>query len=449
MKFKSKQRNFLALTIASLIFPTASFAVDDFSSCNALLTAGIYNTSQSSNNTDSESLKKSTFCSADYSLVSNQSSSSYSSAQSAQIKASYGLFSGGAGGSSSNSNSVSSSEITAMQKNVCTSGFDSSKYSSQASQFGRNVYQGSLDAWNNCQKLAQKGVNFDLQVDQSMQGAIVTISPSSSGSTVNFNGLDQIGLGRSICTTTRNSSTGSSTGKVLTVDKTTSLKVNSGSLLTITCERQMSSDSNGQYADAQTLVFNTSAGSYQVPMVTIGLSPRVAVDQAVAILQSDINSKFGSLTGLIAPFNSSQCPAGWKPADGTNGTPDLRGEFVRGLDNGRGVDNERTLAGWQAPTITTTAIGPDALHQLVIEGSANSATIKEFNDGMQTDSVEDSWYGKTLKGSAHNGSTSAYSGNSAGLAINRLADRPIKNNVFFGFGGTRPRNVALLYCVKN
>jgi hypothetical protein len=196
------------------------------------------------------------------------------------------------------SGSASSSQITETQKNVCASGFDSSKYSSQASQFARNVYQGSLDAWNKCQKLAQDGVNFDLQVNQSMQGATVTLSTSSAGSTVNFNGLDQIGLGRSICTTTRNSSNGSSTtSKVLTVDKTTSLKFNSGSKLTITCERQMSSDGKGGlFADAQTLVFNTSAGAYQVPMVAIGLTPRVTVEEAVASLQADTNAKLNKLT---------------------------------------------------------------------------------------------------------------------------------------------------------
>jgi hypothetical protein len=279
-----KNRNFLALTITSIIFPTSSFAIDGFNSCNALLTAGIYNTSQSNSSVDSQSVAKSSFCSADYSKVEKGSS------QAASIEASYGMFGGGASGS------VSSSQITETQRNVCTSGFNSSAYSSQASNFARNVYQGSLDAWNQCQKLSQQGVNFDLQIDQSMQGATVTLSTTSSGSTVNFNGVDQIGLGRSICTTTRNSNTGSSTGKVLTVDKTTSLKFNSASKLTITCERQMSSDGKGGlFADAQSLVFNTSAGSYQVPMVTIGLSPRVTVDQAVADLQSSVNSQISQV----------------------------------------------------------------------------------------------------------------------------------------------------------
>ncbi len=280
----SKKRSLFALTLASLIFPTASFAVDGFNSCNALLTAGIYNVSQSSSSTDSETIKKANFCAYDYSKVASGSS------QAQGIEASYGPISGGY------NTSGSSSSINEKQSSVCGGTFGYDKWISKASQFAQNVNQGSLDAWNRCQALNQQGVNFDLQVDQSMQGATVTLSTTSSGSTINFNGLDQIGLGRSICTTTRNSKTGSSTGKVLTVDKTTSLSFNAGSKLTITCERQMSGDGKGGlFADAQTLVFNTSAGSYQVPMVTIGLSPRVSVEQAVANLQADTNTKIAQV----------------------------------------------------------------------------------------------------------------------------------------------------------
>jgi len=34
-------------------------------------------------------------------------------------------------------------------------------------------------------------------------------------------------------------------------------------------------------------------------------------------------------TGFIGAFNLSACPTGWAAADGSNGTPDLRGEFLR------------------------------------------------------------------------------------------------------------------------
>ena len=54
--------------------------------------------------------------------------------------------------------------------------------------------------------------------------------------------------------------------------------------------------------------------------------------------------------GNIGAFNLATCPAGWIAANGSNGTPDLRGEFIRGLDNGRGVDTGRVLLSAQKAT---------------------------------------------------------------------------------------------------
>lgn len=39
--------------------------------------------------------------------------------------------------------------------------------------------------------------------------------------------------------------------------------------------------------------------------------------------------------GAIMPFYLNSCPAGWIAADGNNGTPDLRNQFVRGMGQGR------------------------------------------------------------------------------------------------------------------
>jgi hypothetical protein len=51
----------------------------------------------------------------------------------------------------------------------------------------------------------------------------------------------------------------------------------------------------------------------------------------------DLNSSTGSAStvsgvpaGMIAPFNLTECPTGWTLANGSNGTPDLRGIFIRG-----------------------------------------------------------------------------------------------------------------------
>ncbi|MDD2870471.1 MAG: hypothetical protein PHS49_00645 [Candidatus Gracilibacteria bacterium] len=153
--------------------------------------------------------------------------------------------------------------------------------------------------------------------------------------------------------------------------------------------------------------------------------------------------------GAVMAFNLSSCPSGWIEANGGSGTPDLRGEFIRGLDNGRGVDSGRTLNSWQAPSILTASIGPDAIQDLVIEGSSsNQVTTSDFYLATQTDMISDTWYPSTLKGSIYSISTAGYTGNSAGRPIDTQANRPLNNSNFFKAGGTRPRNVTLLYCVK-
>lgn len=67
-------------------------------------------------------------------------------------------------------------------------------------------------------------------------------------------------------------------------------------------------------------------------------------------------------SGLYGFFNSASCPSGWILADGTGGTVDLRGTFIRGLDDGRGLDTGRVLASYQADTYlshthTVTTVG--------------------------------------------------------------------------------------------
>lgn len=121
----------------------------------------------------------------------------------------------------------------------------------------------------------------------------------------------------------------------------------------------------------------------------------------------------------ILAFNLNVCPDGWQMADGSNGTPDLRGEFIRGLDKGRGIDAGRTLGSFQNATRTL-------LDWRDASSGAWGYSVTDF--GLQHDNAEDI--------------TTNIVGN-AGL-INRDSSR----NASVTGGRVRPRNIALLYCVK-
>ena len=151
------------------------------------------------------------------------------------------------------------------------------------------------------------------------------------------------------------------------------------------------------------------------------------VDKGVAIgqpvLMSDISDM---LVGMVAPFAMVEAPLGWLACFGQDvsrttydklfarigtryGTgdgsttfklPDLRGEFVRGFDNGRGVDPGRALGSYQL----------DAF---------KAHTHKYFKDNV-------------------GGSPSA-GGSGSG------ADTPTGST---GGTETRPRNIALVYYIK-
>jgi hypothetical protein len=107
----------------------------------------------------------------------------------------------------------------------------------------------------------------------------------------------------------------------------------------------------------------------------------------------------------VLAFNLKNCPSGWIPADGTNWTPDLRWEFIRWLDNGKWIDKNRVLGSWQEDS------------------------IESHNHGFN------GWY---LQFDMSN--------ISSWTPLLRWWANSTTSN--FGWTETRPRNIALLYCVK-
>jgi hypothetical protein len=134
------------------------------------------------------------------------------------------------------------------------------------------------------------------------------------------------------------------------------------------------------------------------------------------------SSAFGS-TGLaneVRAFNASSCPSGWQTADGTSGSPDLRGVVVRGLDSGRGLDAGRTLASFQADSFASHNHG-------ITDPGHNHAYNQPVAQTTLTGTTSVSLY--TLSGA---GATST---STTGITINNA-----------GGTETRGKNVALLYC---
>ncbi|MFP1746738.1 phage tail protein [Lonsdalea quercina] len=170
--------------------------------------------------------------------------------------------------------------------------------------------------------------------------------------------------------------------------------------------------------------------------------------------------------GTPIPWPSATVPAGWLQCNGSSFTaaqypklaqvypelklPDLRGEFIRGWDSGRGVDGveNRNLLSWEPATLFTTSIGPDALQQAVIEGTLrNHASVSDACLGIGGDPIRDIDYGSTMKGFNAVTSTNSYSGNGVVLE-NPDSDRPINHGDYYTCTGVRPRNIAFNYIVR-
>lgn len=125
-------------------------------------------------------------------------------------------------------------------------------------------------------------------------------------------------------------------------------------------------------------------------------------------LTSAVGTASAETTGQYAYFNSWTCPAGWVEANGANGTVDLRGTFIRSLDKGRGMDSD---APWRAA------------------GSYQGDQLRSHNHsiaGMADSGGHGSWIESTNKSSQI---TTQWTGSAGGSE-------------------TRPKNIALLACMK-
>lgn len=152
------------------------------------------------------------------------------------------------------------------------------------------------------------------------------------------------------------------------------------------------------------------------------------------------SSASGVPAGTVAYFAANAVPAGWLKANGATvsrtayaalflaiGTtygagdgsttfklPDCRGEFLRGLDDGRGVDTGRVIGSAQASqNLSHNHGGSTGGHEMAFSGTYNGSVMQQ-----------------AMKEAVYNAANHTHSISSD--------------------GGTesRPRNVAMLACIK-
>lgn len=110
--------------------------------------------------------------------------------------------------------------------------------------------------------------------------------------------------------------------------------------------------------------------------------------------------------------------------------PDLRGEFLRGWDNGRGIDAGRTFGSSQTSSVGSHYHGVGAF--IAATNDDAHFIVRSWNDGI-------SYTGRVLTGDSGNNTTVALNNPSFGIATTGPASSA---------GDVRPRNIAILYGIK-
>ncbi|HFC8543183.1 TPA: phage tail protein [Neisseria weaveri] len=191
--------------------------------------------------------------------------------------------------------------------------------------------------------------------------------------------------------------------------------------------------------------------------VDLANSQTVATSQAVKTVND--KAEQAAPPGAVAYFAGANPPPGWLKANGaavsrttyaalfaaigttygagdgrnTFNLPDLRGEFVRGLDDGRGIDSGRALGSRQIGTV----VGADSQDGAATIGVAIAGIKSNYAQtagslGMDTVDMSD-----------YSNARLVWSG---GRQSGLQAANPDGNGHFSGVA--RPRNIALLACIK-
>lgn len=164
--------------------------------------------------------------------------------------------------------------------------------------------------------------------------------------------------------------------------------------------------------------------------------------------------KAAILAGSVNYFAMATPPDGWLKAEGqavsratyadlfaaigvsfgvgdgstTFNLPDMRGEFIRGVDGGRGVDSGRVLGSSQKGSLLVGDMG-----------ASNAALTARATSTPNTVAVTDSGWDAVNLADYPNNQFASAAGSAGALNTNTTEQYN---------GASRPRNVALLGCIK-
>lgn len=291
-----------------------------------------------------------------------------------------------------------------------------------------------------------KSIVFEGSVDDGFETTLTVINPTSD-KTISIPDVTGTIVTTGDSGTVTNDMLSGSIGNVKLVNDSITVdgvEISLGGSGTITGE-DLTWNGAQTFLDGGFTLTNSTDTSKQLVFDLDGVSPTTTVTLTIPDGGGTVATQTyvaGQLTALVAPgviayFSTDTAPTGWLKCNGaeisrttyanlfaaigeiwgagdgstTFAIPDLRGEFIRGWDDGRGIDTDRVFASAQAQAT-------DAITNVESASTTGSALVTIPDDGTNS------------------GYLSTGSGTGRSIRFRRGATE------------TRPRNVALLPCIK-
>jgi len=188
------------------------------------------------------------------------------------------------------------------------------------------------------------------------------------------------------------------------------------------------------------LSFTTVQG---VPIGSVFCMAVATVPSGYLECDGDEVSRTGTYAALFAVIGTAY---GTGNGSSTFNLPDLRGEFVRGFDNGKGTDSGRSIASSQG--------SQNAQHNHTANSSVTDSGHRHLPQAQSPNSQQSNGHGVAI-----NDNVVGNYGGGSGTGLGPLGNRHFLQNTTTGItvatttendGGneSRPRNVAMMYVIK-